>query len=522
MSTDPYKLRTSPDIPLNLITPNEIDTQLGKLTFTDGAPSSDTSQKIFDNYDFTRALQVYMDAHSGASVAAFIKGMREIGAEYNDIVIFSELMDSKTLFLTPNADTVYYIGIISLQDGPVVFESPPDALGVIDDTWFGHVIDFGRPGPDRGEGGRFLLLPPGYEGDLPDSGFHVAQSRTSRVLVLGRSFLIDNDPAPVGKIIKDRIKIYPYTPGAVGTSIKTLLLGDVTPGKPAEVKPVRYIEGSGLAFNTIPPSDHTYFDLVNEFVQEETEGAFEPEIMGALAAIGIVKGQPFEPDARMRSILAQAADVGNATGRTLNFAFRGTPEEDFAYYPGSSWYNMLFLGGYSFDTPPPAVTPEGIKPYPPLGHRRLASRFSFLHWATGITPAMCMYIAGVGSQYLMSTKDSDKNIFDGAKTYKMTLPPNIPQANFWSVTVYDNQTRSMLQTPQRWPKTGSLSYPLPAAVENADGSTDVYFGPEAPAGKESNWIQTLPGKGFYVILRLYSPLQPFFDKTWRPGEIEPI
>ena len=306
MTTDPTSLRTSPEIPLNLITPDEIDTRLGKLAFTDGSPSSETIQKIQDNYDFMRALQAYMDAHQGASVAAILKGLREAGVEDNDIILFSELMDSQSLFLTPNADTVYYIGTINLKNGPMVFESPPDALGVIDDTWFGHVIDFGRPGPDRGEGGRFLLLPPGYEGDLPDSGFHVAQSRTSRVLVLGRSFLIDNDPAPVVKIIKDRIKIYPYTPGAVGTSIKTLLLGDVTPEKPAEVKPVRYIEGSGLAFNTIPPSDHTYFDLVNDFVQEETEGAFEPEIMGALAAIGIVKGRSFEPDARMRGILAQA------------------------------------------------------------------------------------------------------------------------------------------------------------------------------------------------------------------------
>ena len=520
MTTDPKKLQTSRDIPLNLITPDEIDTRIGKLTYTDGAPTGETIRKIQDNYDFTRALQVYMDAHQGASIAAFFKGFRDIGAKDNDIVIFSELMDSETLFLTPNADTVYYVSVINLEDGPMVFESPPDALGVIDDAWFGHVIDFGRPGPDRGEGGRFLLLPPGYEDPLPDSGFHIGQSRTNRVLMLGRSFLIDNDPAPVVKIIKDSIKIYPYTSGGFGTSIKTLLQGEVPIGQPAEVKPVRYIEATGLAFNTIPPSDDTYFDLLNEFVQEEVEGAFEPEIMGALAAIGIVKGQPFEPDARMRGILAEAADVGNATGRTLNFAFRGTPEEDFAYYPGSNWYNMLFLGGYSFDTPPPAVTSEGIKPNPPVGHRRLASRFSFFHWATGITPAMCMYITGVGSQYLMSTMDSEKKVFDGAKTYQCTLPPNIPQANFWSVTVYDNQTRSMLQTPQRWPKAGSLSYPLPAAVENADGSTTVYFSPEAPAGKESNWIQTLPGKGFFVILRLYSPLQPFFDKSWRPGEIE--
>jgi len=183
-------------------------------------------------------------------------------------------------------------------------------------------------------------------------------------------------------------------------------------------------------------------------------------------------------------------------------------------------YNMLFLGGYSFDTPPPAVTSEGIKPYPPVGHRRLASRFSFFHWATGITPAMCMRLTGVGSQYLMSCLDADKNIFDGGKTYKCTLPPDIPHANFWSFTVYDNQTRSMLQTPQRWPRAGSQSYPTPAAVPNDDGSIDVYFGPEAPVGKESNWIQTLPDKGWFVILRLYSPLLPFFEKNWRAGEIE--
>ncbi|MGB5843785.1 MAG: DUF1254 domain-containing protein [Anaerolineales bacterium] len=520
MASTPTKLQTAADIPLSLFTPDEMDTWLGKLTYVDGAPTDDTIQKVYDNLDFVRALEGYMDAHQGASVAALLKGFREAGAEDNDIIIFSELMDSQSLFLTANADTVYYVGSINLQNGPMVFESPPDALGVIDDMWFGHVIDFGRPGPDRGAGGRFLLLPPNYDGSLPDSGFHVAQSRTNRVLVLGRSFLVDNDPRPVVEIIKKSIKIYPYTPGGYGTSIKTLLLGEVQPGKPASITPVKFIEGSGLAFNTIPPSDDTYFDLINELVQEELEGSFDPEIMGALAAIGIVKGQPFEPDERMRRILGDAAAVGNATGRTLNGSHRGTPEEDFSYYPGSAWYNMLFLGGFSFDTPPPAVTSEGIKPYPPVGHRRLASRFAMFHWATGITPAMCMRLTDVGSQYLISGRDADKNYFDGDKTYKCTLPPNIPHNNFWSFTLYDTQTRSMLRTPQRWPRAGSQSYPSPAAVPNADGSTDVYFGLEAPEGKESNWIQTVPGKGWFIILRLYSPLQPFFDKTWRPGEVE--
>ena len=134
---------------------------------------------------------------------------------------------------------------------------------------------------------------------------------------------------------------------------------------------------------------------------------------------------------------------------------------------------------------------------------------------------MCMRLTNVGSQYIYATVDANKNYLDGAKTYKVTLPPNIPHNRFWSLTVYDNQTRSMLQTPQRYPRAGSQPYPTPAAVANADGSTDIYFSPQLPAGvKEGNWIQTMPGKGWNTILRLYSPLQPFFDKSWRIGEIE--
>ena len=140
---------------------------------------------------------------------------------------------------------------------------------------------------------------------------------------------------------------------------------------------------------------------------------------------------------------------------------------------------------------------------------------------TVITPAMIMRLPNIGSQYLTASMDASKHYFDGAKTYKLTLPPNIPQNNFWSLTLYDNQTRSMLQTSQRYPKAGSLSYPRPAAVANADGSTTLYIGPKLPPGvKDGNWIQTVPGKGWFTTLRLYSPLEPFFDKSWRPSEFE--
>jgi hypothetical protein len=183
----------------------------------------------------------------------------------------------------------------------------------------------------------------------------------------------------------------------------------------------------------------------------------------------------------------------------------------------------LWVGGYSFETPPPLVTENGIEPLPRTGARTLNARTSFFYAYTGITPAMCMRLTGVGSQYVVAFKDSEGNALDGGKSYRVKLPPDIPAARFWSLTLYDNQTRSMLQTPQRFPRAGSQAYPTPAATADDDGSATVVFGPERPADTpEGNWIQTDPDKGWFAILRLYSPLQPYFDKTWRPSEIEAI
>ena len=247
------------EIPESVVTPDAVETHLGTLLFRDGAPAVETVETIRDHLDHVRVLDGYVTAHRGASVAAIHKGLRSVGVEDNDVIIYSELMDSESLFLTGNADTVYYIGFVDLSDGPMVVETPPDALGVFDDMWFRHVIDFGRPGPDRGAGGRVLFLPAGYDGPLPDSGFHVSEVKTSRVLMLGRSFLASNDdPAPTVAVIKDRLKIYPYAPGGYGSSIATLLRGEVPAGNvQSEPPPVRFVEVSGLAFNTVPPNDHT-------------------------------------------------------------------------------------------------------------------------------------------------------------------------------------------------------------------------------------------------------------------------
>lgn len=507
-------------IPPSISTPDRVDSRIGTLQFRDGAPSAATLEKVYDNLDYTRAFEAFVNTMQGVNAAAIRKGLMDVGVKDNEIVVFSRLMDAKSLFLTANADTVYFIGTLDLTKGPMVLETPPNALGTLDDMWWRWVIDFGAPGPDRGAGGKYLILPPGYEGTVPEGGFYVARSKTTRVLILGRMFMENDNPAPAVDAIKKFTKIYPYSPGGVGTSVAEFLSGKARLGPITAPPATVFHEGSGKVMNTIPPNDFSYFEMLNEVVQQEPATAIDPELMGPIAAVGIVKGKPFAPDARMRKIMNDALAVGNATSRSLFMAPRAA---DWYYYPGSAWSNFLFVSGHEFETPIPLITPQGVKPFPATGYRTLDARSAFFYGITGITPAMAMRLPGIGSQYLLAFQDANKQFFDGAKTYKVTLPKGIPEAKFWSLTVYDNQTRSMLDTPQGYPRAGSQNFPSPAAEADAAGVTTVYFGPKQPEGvKRGNWIQTTPGKGWFVILRLYSPLEPFFEKSWRPSEVEPV
>jgi hypothetical protein len=506
-------------IPLSITTPDKAESRLGTLEFKDGAPSKATVEKVYDNLDYTYAFRAFVDTMQGVSIHSLRKGLLSIGVKDNEVIVFSDLMDARSLFLTANADTVYAIGGLDLTKGPMVLEVPPKLLGAIDDHWFRWVVDIGLPGPDRGEGGKYLILPPGYEGSLPEGGFFVARARTNYVLWFGRAFLENKkDPRPAIESIKKFTKVYPYEPGGVGTSIAEFLSGKAKLGRVTPTPATVFHEGSGKVMNTIPPNDFSFYELLNEVVQQEPATSLDAELMGPLAAIGIVKGKPFAPDARMKKILTDALAVGNATSRSL---FMNPRDPSWFYYPNSAWWNYLFVTGYQFETPIPQITPEGAKPFPSTGYRTLDARTNFFYGITGITPGMAMRLTGIGSQYLFAAVDANRQYFDGAKTYKVTLPKNIPEANFWSFTLYDNMSRSMLDTPQRYPRAGSQSYPSPAAEPNTDGSTTIYFGPSQPVGvKRGNWIQTIPGKGWFAILRLYSPLEPFFTKKWRPSEIE--
>ncbi len=505
----------------SLSAPDSVDTRIGTLNFKDGVPTPDTAKTVYDTIDFVRALNVYNNSFRGASALALVKGFQSVGAGTGDVIIFEELMDSESLFLTANADTIYYLGWIDLSDGPVVIDQPSGGLGAINDMWFQWVTDIGKPGPDRGLGGKYLLVGPDYDGSLPLGGYFIAHARTNKVLYALRAF-IDNgdDPRPAVKNIKDNLKIYPYQPGSFGTPIAEALEGKVRLAGEPKIPEMKFINVSGMSFNTIPPSDYRFFEMINENVQNEPATSYDVELAGQLAAIGIAHGKEFKPDDRMKKILTDAAAAGQAFGRALQWqALEKHP--DWAYYEGSNWANMLFEGGALFETPPPAFEDGMFKPYPPTGARTLDSRTAFYYAYTLDSPAMIMRIPEVGSQYLMGFLDSSDAPFEGSKTYKMTLPKGIPAKAFWSLTVYDNQTRSMLRTPQKYPRAGSQSYPSPAAETAGDGSTTVYFGPKKPEGiADGNWIQTDPEKGWFTILRLYSPLPAFFDKSWRPSEIE--
>ena len=509
------------NIPTSITTPDTVETKLGTLEFDDGAPSEETAALLYDHLDFLHGVEAYLGAIPGASLVAMRRGFQSVGVEDNSFTIFPELMDSASVFLTGNCDTVYSWGFVDLSDGPMVIDVPSVAapsgiLGTIDDMWFRWVTDVGLPGPDRGAGGRYLIVGPGYDGPLPDSGFHVSHARTTRVTVIVRAFMVDNDPTVPVEAIRNGLRVSPYVPGAEGSAVASFLAGDAPLGAAKPVPETRFVEASGLEMNTVFPNDYSFWETINELVQEEPPEAGDPELLGLLASVGIVHGKQFDPDERMRKILEDAAAVGNATARTVTFAAR--PEEGFGFYPDSQWQSALFVGGYLFLDPPPEITADGPVPAAPSdGARKLDSRTNFFYMATGATPAMCMRLTGIGSQYLYAMRDSDGEFFDGGRDYRLTLPADIPESRFWSVILYDRQTRSMLQTDQHLPRLGSQS----GTVEtNPDGTTDLYFGPTAPDGKTNNWLQTVPGKGWWPILRLYSPLQPFFDKTWQPSEIE--
>jgi hypothetical protein len=466
------------DIPASITTPDHVDTRLGTLHFFDGLPDEQTVQTVFENLDFQRGVQAFLAAMPAAPHHGLRTGFRTFGPDNRTLLITESLLDSRTLLHGGNTETIYNFGWLDTSDGPLVIEVPGRVLGLINDFWGRYVGDIGNAGPDEGHGGTYLLLPPGYTGDVP-AGYFVLRSRTFGNLLLFRGLLVDGDLRPAVENTKQHFRAYALADAA----------------NPPETT---FVDISGVPFNVIQPSDASYFRAIAEVVHEEPLEAVDPETRGLLAAIGIRKDEPFAPDGRMQQILVEAAAVGNATARALVFDTRNPG----AYrYPNSAW-QVPWIGDYEFS---------------PGGVLDLDARALLFYFGWGISPSMTLAMVGVGSQYAFAVRDAAGRYFDGGKCYRLRLPPDIPAKDFWSILVYDPQTRSMLQTDQRFP---SLSSQKADIAINPDTSVDLYFGPVPPAGREANWVQTIAGKGWYAGLRLYGPLEPWFDGTWRPGEIE--
>ncbi|MDC0672133.1 DUF1254 domain-containing protein [Nannocystis radixulma] len=480
-------------IPDSILTPDRVETSIGTLEFFDGFPTEETARKVFDNLDFSRGVKVFLDGIPGASLEAIRVGMESIHVtQCHHVGLAEELMDSNSLFLTGNTDTVYAVAFLDLErDGPTVVEIPPGCgPGTVNDAWFRFVVDMGIPGLDAGHGGKYLILPPDHAGDYPEGrflvedGYFVAKSRSYVNLVILRGFLVDGEPTAAVEMFKTGLKIYPQ--------------------RDAEHPPeMVFTNFSNDDFNTIHSNDFTFYEELAHIIDKEPLELIDLELRGLIASIGIQKGEGFKYDDRMKKILTDAVAVGNATARAIDFQTR---EKEAYLYPDSQW-KTGFLGG-SFEW----LKEDG------RGGRYLDARTLFFYMATVNTPAMALEMIGKGSQYAYINKDSNGNFLDGVNVYRLRIPAPVPAKDFWSVVVYDPQTRSQLQTSQMFPSKNSEKSEL---HKNADGSVDLYFGPEQPPeSHQNNWIQTVVRKGWFGMIRLYGPLEPWFRKTWKPGEIE--
>ena len=495
-------------IPDAIMTPNKVETSIGDLNFVDGRPTDATVQKVYDNLDTMRGVDVFLNFVPAGSVEAMRAGMARLGVDSsNKVMIVDTLLDSNPIFLTGNTDTVYAAAMLDLEkDGVTVVEIPAGAgPGTLNDAFFRFVVDMGAPGPDRKKGGTYVILPPEYEGELKptpntfkdntsvkamiggeERDVWIAQSRSYNNWLILRGFLVDGKPNAAVNMWKEGLKIYPLSQAK-------------NPPK------MEHYNFSKEVMNTVHANNFEFYKEIDHMIQKEPIGCLSPELRGQAASIGIVKGKEFNPDERMTKILTDSMAIANATARTIAFAPRDSMN---AYVTEDRQWIQGFVGGdYRW------LNGDG------MSGRNLDARTMYFYLATVNTPAMVLQIPGIGSNYAFALKDKEKKYLDGSKNYKLHVPANVPAKDFWSVVLYDPQTRSELQTDQPYP---SINNKIAKLDYNEDGSVDLYFGPTAPKGHEANWIQTEASKGWFTLFRFYGPLKPWFDKSWKLGDIEEI
>ena len=476
---------------------------LAKLPFEQNRPTAETARTLQEELIFQRATQTYLWAMPLLNTM----GMRDGFAQsykptYNTMAIWEKRLDAKTRITTPNSDLIYGMVFVNLTDtGPLVFEAPPKLQGILLDMWqrpiphdggkfFG---DVGLPGPDSGKGGKFLILPPRYSGKVPD-GYYVYRSGTNNVFIFLRSFYqsLDNI-SPAVEVLKQSV-LYPL-------------------GKKGSAAKMKFEDASGKPHEMLPRTDATAFQQLKYLVDTEGSNLADPDWLGMLAGLGIVRGKPFKPDARTSKILADAAMTAYKSSRVLGLQ-ETSGEVDFRVYKDRRWVNPINNMGSRW---PKSLVDLGFTSRAG-GFRALDARVWFFTDYYSISPGMVSMTPGKGAFYMIAFSDSDGKPLVGANSYRVKLPSNIPAALFWSVTLYEAENASGLDNGQPFPSLGKLNKP----AQETDGSTTLYIGPKAPTGLEGNWLATVPGRGFFAILRLYAPTKPALDGSWKPGDVEMI
>jgi hypothetical protein len=443
-----------------------------------------THDQLAERSLHSRAVEAVIWGMPAVNAQLMFDEVKQVGSDFNQIVYWSRPLTWKNETLTPNPNTIYVFPFYNTKDiGPMVLEIPPankeDSItGSADDAWQTALQDVGPAGVDKGKGGKYLILPPGYKEKVPD-GYIALPSNTYTGFAILRSNIKSESDADVAKAAAygKRVKFYPLSAAL----------------SPPET---RFVDAFDVLFDSTIPYDVRFFEALDRFVQREPWFDRDRVMIDFLKTIGIEKGKPFKPDEKTKKVLNDAVREAHAR---LDYHYEqmlATP-----YNEGSRWALPalpVVLEGLMTDFANPNA-------YPVDGRGVIYSYayFSPKH-------------LGEGQFYLMNIADKDGQPLDGGKTYRLNVPANAPVKLYWSATVYDRATHAFIR---EMPKLACSSL-TPGLVKNADGSVDVYFGPKAPAGKESNWVPTKNGGGFEVMFRLYGPEKPLFDKTWKLPDIE--
>jgi len=467
-----------------------VETRIGNLTLQSGYLNPETAQKLKDELFFQRAIQVYqlaLPAVSGAGIFYDFYNADKIGTNITYVFYWSEIITSDVEILTANISVLYLLIFFNLSEGPMVIDVPGGIYGAVNNLYQQPLIDVGLTGPDKGQGGLFLVLPPNYNGSIPENYF-VVESDTTQSFFAGRSFINnDGDKSNADNLIK-QLQIYPLSQA----------------NNPPEQK---FIDLKGQSLKLSYPTTNGFWEFLHKVYSNEKNVRDEDKnLIGLMHTIGIIPGQPFEPSEHSKKLLDEAAIVADLMAK--NIAYDSPVKENYIYYPNSNWELGFMTDNPNFEDK--------------SGVTQIDPRLAYVYQAITTSDGMVKDIVGSGSKYLLNYRDGNENWLNGSNTYKLNVPPNVPVERFWSAVIYDAETRSLIQNDLQ-PRPGITSVNVGNLTQNDDGSYDLYFGPESPVeGYENNWIKTNEGKGFFVVFRFYSPTEAYFDKSWQLPNIELI